>query len=81
LPEAGGELSILSLRHGEPGAVAPERSGAASRSYRIDAGDLVVFDGGRWFHRIETCRGPTPRRTYAGFAGLSRDGAILHAWS
>jgi hypothetical protein len=80
LPEQGGDLAIYDLRHGEPGAAQPARSGARARSYRVGVGDLVVFDGGRWFHRVEPCRGPTPRRTFAGFAGLARGGRALYVW-
>ncbi len=83
LPEDGGALTIFPLKHGDPGAQDPEhavRSLEGSR-YDIGVGDMVVFDGGRYAHRIERCCGRTPRRTLGGFASLSADGASLLAWS
>jgi hypothetical protein len=81
LPEAGGELVLYDLRHGEPGAQNPAASGARATEHRIGVGDMVVFDGGRVFHRIARCHGSTPRRTFAGFAALSRNGEALTVWS
>jgi hypothetical protein len=83
VPEAGGTLTIFSLAHGQPSAAAPERALERSESvrYSISPGDLLVFDGGRRFHRVDVCSGPTPRRTFGGFAGLSQAHDRLYRWS
>ena len=44
-------------------------------------GDLILFDGGRYYHRISRVGGPRPRRTIGGFAALSRDHRSLYYWS
>lgn len=78
LPDAGGELTLFDHQHG---AGAPGDAQLARRhSYRIAPGDLVVFDGGRYFHRIEPTVGPRPRRTLGGFAGRALDGSVLYVW-
>lgn len=44
-------------------------------------GDLLIFDGGRHFHRVSKVVGPVPRRTIGGFLGLSRSHEALYVWS
>ena len=44
-------------------------------------GDLVVFGGGRRFHRVEPIGGETPRITYGGFAASSKDGDEVNCWA
>lgn len=44
-------------------------------------GDLLVFDGGRHFHRVSKVVGPVPRRTIGGFMGLSKKHDGLYVWS
>jgi hapalindole-type alkaloid chlorinase len=43
-------------------------------------GDLIVFRGGRRWHRVEEILGSVPRLTYGGFAAPSRDGTAIHSW-
>lgn len=45
------------------------------------SGDLLVFDGGRYFHRVAKVRGATPRHTIGGFLGLSRGRDRVYYWS
>ncbi|MCA9593373.1 MAG: hypothetical protein KC776_08675 [Myxococcales bacterium] len=81
LPERGGALSVFQLRHGDAAAAAaPHQQDLPHDSYRVGPGDLIVFDGGRWFHRVDTCYGATPRRTWAGFGGLAADGQSVFFW-
>jgi hypothetical protein len=40
-------------------------------SFAPEVGDLLVFDGGRYFHRVSRVSGGTPRRTIGGFLGFS----------
>jgi len=83
VPEEGGTLTLFSLAHGQREAADPERAleRAEVARYTIAPGDLLVFDGGRRFHRVDACAGPTPRRTFGGFAGLSRAHDRLYRWS
>jgi hapalindole-type alkaloid chlorinase len=44
-------------------------------------GDMLIFDGGRYFHRVSKTEGETPRRTIGGFVGFSTDRERLYYWS
>lgn len=44
-------------------------------------GDLVVFDAGRYYHRVTPVIGSRPRTTLGGFLALSHDEKVLHYWS
>lgn len=45
------------------------------------AGSLLVFDGGRYFHRVRPVGGPVSRRTVGGFLAWSVEGPTLRYWS
>ncbi|MBZ0120804.1 MAG: 2OG-Fe(II) oxygenase [Sandaracinaceae bacterium] len=92
-PEAGGELRIEPLREGEPSG-APLRSlprdePAVLRALdRLEAivppmraGDLLVFDAGRHYHRVMPVRGARPRWTLGAFVARSKDHLRLWHWS
>jgi hypothetical protein len=84
LPERGGEIRVYDARFGNlPQQLeldVLERE-VAHVTIEVRPGDLLVFDGGRYVHRVLGSRGPTPRRTLGGFAGLSKDHARVHFWS
>jgi hypothetical protein len=44
-------------------------------------GDMLIFDGGRYFHRVSKIQGQVPRRTIGGFLGFSLDHQRLYYWS
>lgn len=44
-------------------------------------GDMLIFDGGRYFHRVAKVEGKQPRRTIGGFLGFSLDHQRLYYWS
>lgn len=44
-------------------------------------GDMILFQGGNIWHRIETIRGNTPRITFGGFIGVSIDKSKFYYWS
>ncbi len=44
-------------------------------------GDLVLFDGGRWYHRVRPVRGERARVTIGGFLAFSGDGETIYYWS
>lgn len=91
LPESGGELLVYDMVFGEPsGAVMgrTERTGesmlravadASVRAIRAEVGDLLLFDAGRYYHRVTQVSGALTRWTVGGLVSTSPDGeAILH---
>lgn len=52
-----------------------------STSFAPGAGDLLLFDGGRWWHRVTKVRGERARRTIGGFCAYSTDHERLYVWS
>jgi hypothetical protein len=45
------------------------------------AGDLLVFDGGRYFHRVAKVKGSRIRYTIGGFMMFDQPGETLLYWS
>jgi hypothetical protein len=54
---------------------------SGTETFRLREGDLVVFDAGRYYHRVKPTVGPKPRMTMGGFLALSVNGTQLHYWS
>jgi len=91
--ESGGELVIHNARYGEgPGEqlARMERTGCAPLRAiapyghlvpRTDVGDLLVFDAGRYFHRVTSVVGQRTRWTMGGFLARSRDDRTVYYWS
>jgi hypothetical protein len=44
-------------------------------------GDMILFQGGNIWHRVETVRGNIPRITFGGFIGISIDKTKFYYWS
>ena len=44
-------------------------------------GDMILFQGGNIWHRVETVRGNIPRITFGGFIGISIDQQKFYYWS
>ncbi|MEZ4300349.1 MAG: 2OG-Fe(II) oxygenase [Polyangiaceae bacterium] len=88
--EDGGELSIhdmgahelgrLPVRdgHSDVGAALLERGRVLVRPM---AGDMIVFDGGRFFHQVRPVGGARNRWTMGGFMALSASGREVLAWA
>lgn len=55
--------------------------GFGSTAFRPEPGDLLIFDGGRYFHRVSKTVGERPRRTIGGFLGFSIDRERVFVWS
>jgi len=51
------------------------------KKYRPTAGDLLIFDGGRYFHKVDVVKGPRTRWTIGGFCMFSKDAGTLYYWS
>lgn len=91
VPEAGGELVVYTLEWDSE-----ERNDKAAEIHHLDnksleqynsmvfapgAGDLLIFDGGRYYHRVTPVIGSHPRRTIGGFLAFSRDRDAVYYWS
>jgi hapalindole-type alkaloid chlorinase len=88
-PEAGGGLSVFERLWEGPsetaGEVIPlednhEWDSVPSIRLTPGSGDLILFNAGRRWHRVEEIEGALPRITYGGFAAPSQDGTELHCW-
>jgi hypothetical protein len=44
-------------------------------------GDMILFQGGNIWHRVEMVKGNTPRITFGGFIGISIDKTKFYYWS
>jgi hapalindole-type alkaloid chlorinase len=90
-PESGGGLMLYDLVWDDTPedvlalAMSPERDELLSRFpgrvVQPGAGDMVLFTGGRIWHRVEPVQGTTPRITVGGFVAESADGAEVLYWS
>jgi hypothetical protein len=45
-----------------------------------DAGDLILFNAGHRWHRVDDVGGNVARITYGGFAAPDTEGTALHCW-
>jgi hypothetical protein len=93
IPDTGGQLLLYPLRFNEgPGKTigGMERSGEALLRALAPfqplvveprPGDVLIFDAGRYFHRVIPAKGLRLRWTMGGFLARSRDGKIIHYWS
>jgi hapalindole-type alkaloid chlorinase len=72
-----------------PNEMVYDRSGVMIRlvelcdkeAYKPGDGDLLIFDGGRYYHRVSHIIGADPRCTLGGFLAFSRDKQQLCYWS
>jgi len=88
-PEGGGELRIYEGDWSPDDAfiptlhVEPEHDVMAGRRWRtveLEPGDLLIFAGGRIYHRVTEVSGPKSRRTLGGFGTFSDDGTDILYW-
>jgi hypothetical protein len=87
-PESGGEIEVFELTWGDPRT--PLREGFVDapvvertvrfESYAPDKGDMFLFNGGRFYHRVDHVVGAHPRWTIGGFLAFSREGSTLYHW-
>jgi hapalindole-type alkaloid chlorinase len=90
-PDAGGDLLLYDLDWEDTPAdvraleMSPERDALldpfAGTGVLPGPGDMVLFNGGRIWHRVQPVRGEQPRVTVGGFVGLSHDGDTVYYWS
>jgi hypothetical protein len=48
---------------------------------RLAPGDMILFTGGRIWHRVEPVEGESERVTIGGFVALAQDGERVYFWS
>jgi hypothetical protein len=86
----GGELVVHDLTWGDPRT--PWRQDRVvdedalverfpARRFKPGAGDLLIFNGGRYWHSVSPVGGANPRYTLGGFIGFSRDMTRLWYWN
>ncbi len=90
-PEAGGELAIYDLCWSDADAAkvrSRERPDGAKLFERYEPllvppgeGDLLVFDSGRFAHRVLRVRGARARWTAGGLLAYAPDGREVLAWA
>jgi len=89
-PEAGGELLVYDLTWGDPAT--PKMAGLDMfdpaaieawdhQAFAPEVGELLLFDGGRYFHKVSHVEGSRARWTIGGFVGFSRDHDRVVYWS
>ncbi|PSR13482.1 MAG: hypothetical protein DA408_10690 [Bacteroidetes bacterium] len=58
-----------------------EDKGMQKIMLKPQAGDMILFQGGSIWHRVEPVRGQQNRITFGGFMGFSEDEGTLYYWS
>jgi hapalindole-type alkaloid chlorinase len=89
-PDAGGELVVYGLWGSDPNPpLLPTRfldtqaleEGFLKHTCALGEGDLVVFDAGRFVHRVRPVEGDRPRLTLGGFLTVDPARTRLAFWS
>lgn len=88
-PEAGGELEIFDLQHGgrrfrmidgPEDASRLNLDGVPSVRFRLAPGEMILFNSGRYLHRVNPVKGPVTRWTACSFMAESRGGDQVLCW-
>jgi hypothetical protein len=88
-PEAGGELEIFNLQHegrafrmmdGEQDASHLDLTGVESVRFRLEPGEMILFNSGRYLHRVNPVIGAATRWTACSFMAESRNGDRVYCW-
>lgn len=89
IAETGGALEIFNLTHdGQAWRMSDQGRNAADIpldgvervSLRLAPGDLVLFNSGRYLHRVVPVGGARTRWTVCSFMAEARDGQSVHCW-
>ncbi len=88
LPKAGGELIVYNLecQTNDEIIAAYHLDDSIMDKYesivlKPNLGDMVLFDGGRYYHRVTPIVGDNPRRTIGGFLAFSSQEDRVYYWS
>jgi len=91
-PDAGGELALFDLvwPKSPESVVGAEQLSNEERNDVLEnlktmniqprAGDMILFAGGRIWHRVKDVEGENNRTTIGGFATLSKDEKEIIMW-
>ncbi len=88
-PEAGGMLEIFNRQHegrryrmadGDDDASRLNLDGIESVTFRLEAGEMIVFNSGRYLHRVTPVIGGATRWTACSFMAENRSGAQVYCW-
>ncbi|MFN8321308.1 MAG: hypothetical protein U0T74_01500 [Chitinophagales bacterium] len=93
-PEAGGELTIFDITRTETknqiddlqlesitGKILHIEKDIAHTSLNMETGDLLLFDAGNIWHRVEKVRGNIHRITFGGFICFTDNEDEIYYWS
>jgi len=75
------ELGPSDMVYDRSGVMIPFVELCDKEPYKPGNGDLLIFDGGRYYHRVSHIEGPEPRCTLGGFLALSKDKKQICYWS
>jgi hypothetical protein len=87
--EEGGALEIFNLhpiKQGQPiaagdrNAAKPDLDGVEKVSFRLDPGDMIVFNSGHHLHRVTPVIGAKTRWTACSFMAESKIGDRVYCW-
>jgi hypothetical protein len=87
--EAGGALEIFNLQHGgkryrmvdgEDDASNIDLDGVESIRFRLEPGEMILFNSGRYLHRVTPVTGALTRWTACSFMAESRSGHHVYCW-
>jgi hypothetical protein len=87
--DAGGELEVFDAQHGGRSFRMADGEGDASRidvasiesvRFRLKPGEMLIFNSGRYLHRVMLVVGPATRWTACSFMAESRAGEHVYCW-
>ena len=87
--EDGGALEIFNLQPqqdgqriavGDRSAVKPNLDAVERVSFRLDPGDMIIFNSGRYLHRVTPVIGAKTRWTACSFMAESRTPGQVYCW-
>ena len=87
--EEGGALQIFNLQPeqegqriavGDRSAAKPDLDAIESVSFRLDPGDMIIFNSGHYLHRVTPVVGSTVRWTACSFMAESKAGDRVYCW-
>ncbi len=87
--DSGGALEVFELTYGDPRT--PLRADGRfdaeviEKQFRFEPfapekGDMFLFNGGKYYHRVDHVVGKKPRWTIGGFVAYARDPKVLYHW-
>ena len=88
-PDSGGAIEVFDLKFGDadtpflPNGELDAKKVERERPFEPFApgkGDMFLFNGGRFYHRVDFVVGSRPRFTIGGFLSFARDPAITYHW-